>query len=422
MTCQPQSYSTPLDESEVITLFQTASVKNEKVKVIGGGLSFSGVQLTEGHMISLEKMNEILKVEYKTDGALVTVQAGMIVREFAEALASLNPPQAMKNMGATASQSLAGATATSTHGTGMKIGSLATQIQALRIVDASGIVHVASKDVNSELFHAAVVGVGALGIITELTFKTVPLWKMRKTQFPYSLQKLFIDLPTLLSKYERLQWSFLPYTDNATVIVREDVAWTTPVAPKDSDPSDETDDSGCWSDSQATTPTCVDLSYKTLTDSLQHYNDRSLYTEMEMFVPVENTLQAVQEFILLMEDPVLKDLHNPSNYISVMIRYVAKDDILLSPMNGRDSSVLSFIIAGDTKQTGDPTEFSRYAHTLEALCQEKYQGRPHWGKVNYANNTYISKVYSDTYKTFQDMRMTMDPLQMFSNDYLEQRL
>jgi L-gulonolactone oxidase len=196
-------------------------------------------------------------------------------------------------------------------------------------------VHTASATQNTDLFDAARTGVGALGIITSVTLQAIPLWKMRKTSFAYPLASLLDDLPDLLNQYERLQWSFEPYTDNATVVVREDVDWDTPIVPSGLD-------GGCWSEHQPTAEDCTDVSYKTLTDSLRHYDKRQLYTEMEMFIAVEDSVQAVRDYMQYMES--IKHLHDPSVTLNVMLRYVAADDIMLSPMHGRDTAVISVIV------------------------------------------------------------------------------
>ena len=144
----PYSYSLPQTEAEIASIVTRARNASETVKVIGGGLSFSGVQMVQsGHTVSLDRMKKILSVEYPPQfhgGALVEVEAGWRVRDLVHELATFERPQTLLNLGATATQSIAGATSTSTHGTGAAIGSMATQIQAMRIIDATGQVHVLS--------------------------------------------------------------------------------------------------------------------------------------------------------------------------------------------------------------------------------------------------------------------------------------
>jgi L-gulonolactone oxidase len=177
--------------------------------VIGTGHSFSGVQLTEGHMMSLDHYSEVVARTdltatdgTATDGttghmySLVEVQAGIRLRDFNNELEKMG--LSMLNLGATAAQSVAGATATGTHGTGTKLGSISTQISAMRLIDSFGKVHVLSEhDENTDMFEAARVGIGALGAISTMTFKVVPLFKLRRRNIAY-------ELPTLLKVFGSL--------------------------------------------------------------------------------------------------------------------------------------------------------------------------------------------------------------------------
>jgi hypothetical protein len=197
-------------------------------------------------------------------------------------------------------------------GTGMKIGNIASQIEELDIVDGLGFLHTCSKKRNQQLFSAARVSVGALGIITSITLRAPPLFKLRKRIIPYNVTELIRELPKLTEKYERLQWSFEPYKESSgSLIIREEVAYDSPILPE----------GGCWSE-LLNTNDCTDWSYKALTDSYTHYMERDLYTEMEMFIPVENTLPAVVDYIDWMNSPSVKLQHDPSVTVSVMIRYI----------------------------------------------------------------------------------------------------
>ena len=157
--------------------------------------------MTEGNMISLDRYNGVIGRTDLPDGsALVEVQAGIRLRDFNDALEKMG--LSLLNLGATAAQSVAGATATGTHGTGMQIGSISTQITAMRLVDSTGRVHVVSdKDEDTDIFEAARVGIGALGAISTITFKAAPLFKLRKRLIDYELPTLLkvIYIFTLLS-------------------------------------------------------------------------------------------------------------------------------------------------------------------------------------------------------------------------------
>jgi len=413
-TCSPASWVTPSNEEEVSEYLR----KTEgPVKVVGGGLSFSGIQLVEdgGHMMSLDRMNQILQVERLpgSEGALVTVQAGIRLRDLAEKLDALG--LAMPNMGATAQQSFAGAAATGTHGTGQRLGGIATQAVALRLATSDGTVVSASAGQNDSVFRAARTGLGALGVLTSVTLRTVPQWKMQLEQYATSLHALLTELPQLLIQHPRLQWSWTPYTDNATVVIRTDVPWSTPISP-----SGDSDNTGCWVTGAMPNP-CTDISYKTLTDSAYHYAKRTKYTEMEMFIPVELSVEAVRAFVEWMDQPEVRAQRNDAVQISAMLRYVAADDITLSPMHGRDTAVLSFIAV---QAEGSTQQFELYAGGLQALCEERFHGRPHWGKVSYVDSntkTYLASAYPGM-QEFLSLARALDRPRRFSNSFLHDRL
>merc|ERR1712194_807193 len=106
------------------------------------------------------------------------------------------------------------------------------------------------------------------------------------------------------------------------------------------------------------------------------------------------------------------------------VRYVAEDDILLSPNRGRASAVISMIVMGPSKeQTGDPVEFERYARELERLSEQHFVGRPHWGKMNWASRTTLEPAYGKVaMDLFLSIQSEMDPKGIFLNEYLNSRL
>lgn len=131
----------PQTEEEVIEAVTSASKMGASIKTVGAGHSFSAIPLSEGVMLQLDALKSVLSVADRGDGkpgADVTVQAGIRVYELNNAL--LAKQLALPNTGAIAQQSIAGATQTSTHGTGKHLGSMATTIVGMRLVLANGTV------------------------------------------------------------------------------------------------------------------------------------------------------------------------------------------------------------------------------------------------------------------------------------------
>ena len=159
--CQPTDYHEPTTEKELVALVKQVAAKGERIKVVGAGHSFSRVAACDGaHLVSLQRYQQVLAVN--REARTVTVQAGIWLKDLNKFLATKG--LALSNMGIIAEQSLAGAISTATHGTSTRFGSLAQQVVALSLVTASGEVISASKEQNPELFAAAQVSLGSLGI------------------------------------------------------------------------------------------------------------------------------------------------------------------------------------------------------------------------------------------------------------------
>lgn len=310
-------------------------------------------------------------------------------------------------------QSIAGATQTNTHGTG-PTGGLATLIIEVRVLLANATIVVANATHNSDLFHAIRVGMGALGLLLTVTLETVPLWTMERIAAPMLLEDLMSQLPALRGQYERLQWYWTPYTQNATLLLR--VNTSAPIT------------TGCWSGASslpltpppagwaawpAGTKACVDASYRTLTAPA---DDATLYTEMEMMVGAENDVSVIRDFISFQES--VKSMHDPRWSLFTGVRYVEPDSIWLSPFYNRSTAVVSMIVLGTANRTAANDEISMYDHGLQRLAFERYQGRPHPGKNNFFTASDMSKVYP-RFQDFVNLRKQVDPHGLFSNQYLQ---
>ena len=169
-TCEPVDFTRPSSEEELAATLRSRYLSSERTKTVGAGHSFSGIALTDGHMVSLDGMRSVLSVKRRDDGgADVTVEGGIRLFELNAALEAQK--LSLENLGATCEQSLAGATATGTHGTGIALGSLSTQIVSLRVISSNGTVLTASRSENPALFAAARVGLGSLGVVSTMTVR-----------------------------------------------------------------------------------------------------------------------------------------------------------------------------------------------------------------------------------------------------------
>eukprot|EP00450_Noctiluca_scintillans_P006493 CAMPEP_0194494894 /NCGR_PEP_ID=MMETSP0253-20130528/12655_1 /TAXON_ID=2966 /ORGANISM="Noctiluca scintillans" /LENGTH=472 /DNA_ID=CAMNT_0039336071 /DNA_START=34 /DNA_END=1452 /DNA_ORIENTATION=- len=424
--CHPAAVVQPDSLPQLVDLVVDAASQGLQVKVTGAGHSFSQITLTDpdfdgrAYMVNLDKLNSVIEFP-SPDDMTVLVEAGIRVHELNAALLAAAPGYALVNTGAIAMQSVAGATQTGTHGTGRELGSMSSQLVGLTLLLANGTMVDLSATQHPEVFDAARVGLGALGIVVRARLSVVPAFKMKRVAMPYDLDQLLVDLPALNQQYERLQWYWTPYTVHATLLLRIPV----PI---------DTDVTGCWpgdvqrSQELGINVTCIDWSFKTL---CHEADDATKYTEMEYFVPRENATAFVQDFRAFQasvedqseckQDSTLKGVGaTPECSLFAGIRYGKGDEMWMSQMYQRDIAVLSMIVLGNATTAGPVDEFSLFGHAVEQLAAT-YNGRPHWGKMNWATAADVKPQYP-RFDDFVQLRAELDPKCMFLNYYLRRVL
>ena len=160
----------PRATEEVAEVVRDAAGSARRVKAIGAGHSFTATASTDGVQLSLDRMAGVLEVDAAT--GRVRVEAGIRLHALNEALAGAG--LALPNLGDIDRQSIAGAVATATHGTGLELGNLATTVVGMEVVSGTGEV----VRLDGELLRVARVGLGALGIVTEVTLQCVPAFRL----------------------------------------------------------------------------------------------------------------------------------------------------------------------------------------------------------------------------------------------------
>jgi L-gulono-1,4-lactone dehydrogenase len=160
----------PRDVEEISHIVKRAAGDGHRVKAVGAGHSFTAAAATDGTLLQLDRLSGLVSAD--VDRGLVTVRGGTRLYDLHGILAGLG--LAMSNLGDIDRQSISGATSTGTHGTGTKLGGLATQIRGLELVTGDGSVFTCSPEERPDVFSAARVGIGALGIVTAVTLQCEP--------------------------------------------------------------------------------------------------------------------------------------------------------------------------------------------------------------------------------------------------------
>src|SRR2546426_2365319 len=149
--CVPATVARPQSLDDLRLAIEQASAEGQRVRVAASGHSFTDIACTDGHMLRLEGMSQVLDVDRST--GLVKVEAGIGLRGLSEELDRHG--LALENMGDVDVQTLGGALSTGTHGTGARLGNLSTQVEAMELVLADTTVLECSRRSDEETLRAA---------------------------------------------------------------------------------------------------------------------------------------------------------------------------------------------------------------------------------------------------------------------------
>lgn len=185
----------------------TKTIKNnKKIKARGAMHSWSSIACTDGYAIDMRYCNKILSVD--VDKMQVTAETGIILTDLNMQLALNN--LALSNLGTVASQTLGGAIATATHGSG-KTGTLSNQIVAYHVIDGLGTMHTITEE-QRDIFSALRVAIGALGIIYAVTIQCVPLFYLKSERKIADWGNVKEQIVNLRDVHDYFMFQFKPYT------------------------------------------------------------------------------------------------------------------------------------------------------------------------------------------------------------------
>ncbi|KAM9316360.1 L-gulonolactone oxidase-like [Gastrophryne carolinensis] len=416
----PELYFQPTCAEEVKEILDLARKRSKRVKVVGGGHSPSDIACTDDFMIRLDKMNHVLKVD--KEKKQVTVEAGMLLSELNEVLAKNG--MALSNIGAVSEVAAAGVIGTGTHNTGIGHGILSTQVISLTIMTASGDILECSETLNAEIFQAARLHLGSLGVILTVTIQCRSAFRLQEIQFSSTLPEVLDNLDSHLKSSEYFRFFWFPHTENVSIFYQD---------PTDKPPSSNANwfwdvlvgyyllEFLLWISTFI--PSLVphinrlffwlmfqgrsergDISYKVFNfDCLfkQHVQDWA--------IPIEKTKEALMNLKTWLEKNPNVVAHFP-----VEVRFARGDNILLSPCYNRDSCYMNIIMY---RPYGKDVPHQEYWLEYETIMK-KVGGRPHWAKAHTCTRKDFEKMYPGFTK-FNTIREKLDPTGMFLNAYLE---
>ena len=418
---RPVFAARPSTVDEVVEVVRFGRDRGLTVKTVGAGHSFAAIAAAPGIQLDVSAIDGLLGVD--TTRARVTIGAGTNLHQLPPLLAPLG--LALENMGDIDRQTIAGATSTGTHGTGARFGGLATQIVAVTLVTADGAVLRISETENSELLPAARLGLGALGVLVDVTLQCVPAFLLDAIERPTGFEELLDGFEQRATSVDHFEFYWWPHTDSVMTksnsrlpgdAVREPIGAI----------------SG-WLEDRVMSNTLLALVCNigriapALTPPINRlatrvYGNRS-YSDYphEVFVSPRTTRFREMEYAIprgaipdaLRDIRRLIDSRGWRISFPIEVRVAAADDNWLSTAQGRESGY----IAVHRYFRDDHEEYFR---AVEQVLRA-YRGRPHWGKIHYRDAASLAEVYPHL-GDFLGARDRLDPDRLFTNPYLDRVL
>ncbi|MGH2994304.1 MAG: D-arabinono-1,4-lactone oxidase [Solirubrobacterales bacterium] len=418
-SCSPAAIERPGTRGELVDVVGRAAAAGQSTRVAASGHSFTDIALTDGVMLRLERLNRVLALDRAS--GLVKVEAGIALRELAEALQTYG--LALENQGDIDRQTLAGAISTATHGTGARFRNMSAQVEAVELVLADGSVVELSADSDLDALQSARVGLGALGAVYSVTLRTVPSFTIRRVDRPASLGETLAGLDELVDSQDHFELYAFPHTEVA--ILRE--SERTDEHPHPRSPAAEFVQEVVIENWAVEAFARLARRFPSLTPGLAraftgrigrsvkvqrshrvYASERRVrFTEMEYAIPREHGADAVRRVFELIEREGLRVS------FPIEVRFVAPDDVFLSPSHGRDTCYVAVHMFRGV-------EWERYFRGVEAIM-DSYGGRPHWAKRHFQTAETLAPRYP-RWADFQRVRSRLDPEGRFANAYTERVL
>jgi FAD/FMN-containing dehydrogenase len=381
IACTPHDVSYARDEAELIAILHVTAREGRTLRPLGSGHSSSALCATDGVLLSLSRWTGIESVD--PSRGLATVRAGTVLHDLGREL--YEHGLALHNLGDIDRQTLAGALSTGTHGTGATLGNLSSAVAALRLVTTAGEVLElrAGRSEDRDLLRAARVSVGALGVLSTVTLRVVPAYRLHERIWRSSLDEALATLDDSVASHRHFELFYYPKHDFAEC--------------KAIDPTEAPPESVAGRDGER-----IGWSHQILPSVREQK-----FHEMEYSVSAAVGPMCFREIVQRLR------ARHPEVVWPMEYRSVAPDDALLSMAHGRDTVAIS------VHQDG------RFAHEpvfadLEPIAVEA-GGRPHWGKWHRLQAEQLARVYPE-WERFRGIRRQLDPGGVLLSPYLRRLL
>jgi FAD/FMN-containing dehydrogenase len=375
LMARPAAIHCVKSELDAVAVALETARSGSTVRSVGAAHSHYPLVPTDGTIVDVSGLNGIISIDSGRKRA--RIRAGTAIH--ALGLSLLDDGLGLINQGDIDRQTIAGATATGTHGTGADLQNFSAMVTGLSIATANGELVRACDDNNVELWTAARHHLGAFGIVTEVELQLCDAYRLRETGWNATLDETLETLPELVHAHRHLEFFWFPTTD--TTVIKA---------------TDETNDPAEYP--IADEGSRCGWSHEVLSNSRTW-----LHSEMEYAVP----LDAGPDCLAAIRDLLRRDF--PEMPFPIEYRTVAADDVWLSVAYERPTVTISLHM--DAREDDEP--LFRAAESLFTT----FEGRPHWGKVHYRTGAEMASLHP-RWDDWWDARDTLDPGGVFLNNAL----
>jgi L-gulono-1,4-lactone dehydrogenase len=430
VSAKPRRIAAPRSAAEVAEEVLQAAMDGQTIRMAGSGHSFTPAAVVDGVLLRPDRLTAIRSIDASAGTA--TVEAGCPLHVLNAELAAR--ALSLANMGDIQVQTVAGATQTGTHGTGRDVGGMAAQICGLELVLADGRMVTCSADSPdggltgpdgnpAGLLDAARVGLGALGIVTAVTFQVVPSFLLEAREEPMSWSQVISQLDELTADNEHFEFYWFPHSEGC--LTKRNNRSDGPARPL---PrwryalDDEFLSNSVFglanrvgrlipgaipainsvSARALGSRSYVDTAYKVFTSPR-----RVRFKEEEYAIPRAALSDVLAE---------VRSLFQRRDWrisFPIEVRVTPADDVWLSTAYGRDSAYIAIHVFHSAPH-------AQYFDDVEAVMTS-VGGRPHWGKMHTRDAAYLRGAYPRM-ADFVALRDQLDPDHRFGNAYLRQVL
>lgn len=393
-SCIVRHRGAPDSEAALAQMVHEATSQGLDVRCAGSGHSFTPVALTSGLQLTLSAMQGVVNIDHARKR--VAVKAGTTINQLGKVLKSSG--LSLINQGDIDSQALAGALTTGTHGTGARLGNMASQIVGMRLVQPDGSILVVDET-TPDLLEAARVSVGMLGVISEITLQAMESYNLHEKLWRCTFDEMIEQHDELAAKHRHFGFFWCPVPESRHCYCLPDTASVST--------TDKISDVCEMKVIDITTEAPMERGFEKIAYSSEIYPIEYVpnFHELEYAVPVAHGKEAVKAVRKLMLEK------HPTCIYPIEYRFTAGDTGWISPFFEQDSITLSV--------SGEPgTDYWDYLKDVDTILR-RYGSRPHWGKLHFLGADDVTALYPRA-GDFRALRAKIDPEGRFLNDHLRQ--